>query len=191
MPKLSTDYSKTIMYKLICNDLNITECYVGHTTNFIKRKYNHKSSCKNVKDIGHKFKVYEIIRANGGWDNWTMVMIEEYPCNNSLEATKRERELLEELQSKLNSNTPAQTREEWCKNNKDILKEKDKEKYNKNREKIKERANNYYKNNKDIISNKNKEIIECSCGCKITKSCLSNHLKSKIHQNYLSSVLTT
>jgi hypothetical protein len=42
MPKKPTDYSKTILYKLVCNDLNITECYVGHTTHFVKRRANIK-----------------------------------------------------------------------------------------------------------------------------------------------------
>jgi len=43
MPKVPTDYSKTIIYKIVCNDLNVNECYIGHTTNFIKRKGQHKS----------------------------------------------------------------------------------------------------------------------------------------------------
>jgi len=34
MPKTEIDYSSTIIYKLVCNDLNITDNYVGHTTNF-------------------------------------------------------------------------------------------------------------------------------------------------------------
>ena len=31
MPKKIIDYSKTIIYKIVCNDLTITEVYVGHT----------------------------------------------------------------------------------------------------------------------------------------------------------------
>ena len=38
------DYSKTIIYKICCNDENITECYIGHTTEFNNRKYKHKNS---------------------------------------------------------------------------------------------------------------------------------------------------
>ena len=43
MPRKEINYSKTIFYRLVCNDVNISECYVGHTTNFIKRKQLHKS----------------------------------------------------------------------------------------------------------------------------------------------------
>jgi len=34
MPIRATDYSKTIIYKLVCNDPNVMEMYVGHTTDF-------------------------------------------------------------------------------------------------------------------------------------------------------------
>jgi len=42
MPKKEIDYSNTIIYKIVCRDLNIKECYVGHTTNFTKQKTNIK-----------------------------------------------------------------------------------------------------------------------------------------------------
>jgi hypothetical protein len=38
MPKTIIDYSKCVMYKIVCNDLEITDIYVGHTTNFTRRK---------------------------------------------------------------------------------------------------------------------------------------------------------
>jgi hypothetical protein len=34
MPKTNIDYSNSIVYKIVCNDLNILFCYVGSTTNF-------------------------------------------------------------------------------------------------------------------------------------------------------------
>jgi hypothetical protein len=34
MPCKPVDYSRTLMYKLVCNDLNITDVYTGHTTDF-------------------------------------------------------------------------------------------------------------------------------------------------------------
>ena len=49
MPKTPMDYSKTIIYKIVCNDLSIKECYVGHTTDMTKRKCSHKYSCNNMK----------------------------------------------------------------------------------------------------------------------------------------------
>ena len=47
MPRKEINYQKTIIYKIVSKDLNFTDVYVGHTTNFTKRKENHKSDCKN------------------------------------------------------------------------------------------------------------------------------------------------
>ena len=86
------DYSKTIIYKIVCNDLNITDVYVGHTTNFISRKARHKSNCNNINGNEYYFKIYNTIRNNGGWDNWSIIEIENVrDCNDINEACTRER----------------------------------------------------------------------------------------------------
>ena len=36
------DYNNTEMYYLCCKDIEISDIYVGHTTNFYKRMKNHK-----------------------------------------------------------------------------------------------------------------------------------------------------
>jgi hypothetical protein len=107
MPKKEVDYSKTIIYKIVCNDLNIKDCYVGHTTNFIKRKSSHKN-----KSSKYNLNVYHFIRENGGWDNWTMIEIEKYPCKDSNEARTKERYWYEELKANLNMCKPIMTKEE-------------------------------------------------------------------------------
>ena len=112
MPKTPMDYSKTIIYKIVCNDLTIKECYVGHTTNMTERKCAHKSRCNNEKNEAHNRKIYQIIRENGGWDNWSMVLVEKFPCKDKFEACKREREVYEELDAKMNMVRPYRTQEE-------------------------------------------------------------------------------
>ena len=42
MPKENIDYSKTIIYKIVCKDIDIEDCYVGSTTDFVRRKSEHK-----------------------------------------------------------------------------------------------------------------------------------------------------
>ena len=69
MPKTAIDYSKTVMYKIVCRDPNIKEIYVGHTVNFIKRKSRHHGSCNCESDKAYNLKIYQCIRANGGWNN--------------------------------------------------------------------------------------------------------------------------
>ena len=109
MPRLEIKYEDTIMYKIVCNDLNIKDLYVGQTTNFTVRKGAHKRTCRNEKGKCYNLKVYQFIRANGGWDNFSMVEIEKYSCEDSKEAHARERFWIESLNATLNSYIPART----------------------------------------------------------------------------------
>ena len=57
MPLYTTNYTKTIMYKICCNDLNIKDIYIGHTTDFKTRKSSHKSRCNNPNNKQYNFNV--------------------------------------------------------------------------------------------------------------------------------------
>jgi len=103
MSKKITDYSNTIIYKIYCKDEYITDIYVGHTTNFIKRKYGHKIACNNEKN---DLKIYKIMRENGGWDNWNMIEIAKYNCKDLTEARIKENEHCNQLKATLNSCPP-------------------------------------------------------------------------------------
>jgi hypothetical protein len=177
MPRLPMDYSRTIIYKIVCNDLKIKDCYVGATTEFTKRKNSHKHRYNEINEI----KVYQFIRANGGWDNWTMVMIEEYPCKSKLESDMRERYWLEILKAELNNNVPNRTKQERYEDNKIETLEKAKEYRQENKELIKERDAKKYQNNKENINQKAKEKITCECGLICNKSSKSKHQKTKKH----------
>jgi hypothetical protein len=153
MPRKEIDYSQTIIYKIVCNDLNITDCYVGHTTSFKDRKRSHKSRC--IKN--YPFFIYKTINNNLGWDNWSMIEIEKYPCNNSNEARARERFWYEELSAKLNTKCPTlniekqyqtskEYHKEWYKNNQEWIKNYREE----NRDKINQQKRIYY-NKKKLI----------------------------------------
>jgi hypothetical protein len=81
MPRLPVDYSNTCFYKIVCKDLNITDIYVRHTTDFTKRKYNHKHICSESNHKDHDLYVYRFIRENGGWENFDMVLLDRHTCN--------------------------------------------------------------------------------------------------------------
>lgn len=162
MPKIPIDYSKNVIYKLVCNDLNVKDIYVGHTTNFIDRKRSHKHNCHNENSSKYyHLKVYEVIRANMGWDNWSMILVEEYPCENRLQAEQRERYWLETLGATLNYNVPSRNKKEYYQQNKEYLKEKNKEYYQQNAEEIikkkKEYQKEYRQQNAEKIIKKKKE----------------------------------
>lgn len=168
MPKIEPDYSNTIIYKLCCNDPTITDIYIGHTTNFVQRKHGHKRSCYNEKDKKYKQYVYEFIRNNGGWDNWSMIEIENVNCKNKREAEALEHYWIEKLHALLNSNKPyAMCKEEpklykhfWYEEKKNYILQKAKEHYEENKEHKLEYQKQYAEENKEEIADYQKQYRE-------------------------------
>ena len=130
-----TDYSNACIYKIVCKDTNVKEIYVGSTSNFKRRGWDHKGNCNNPKLHKYNYKVYKYIRANGNWDNWEVVKI----CDVADITNKEELEIVEteyyySLGATLNTLVPgkrigSKQRKEYQKNY-DIKYQKD------NREKI-------------------------------------------------------
>jgi hypothetical protein len=85
MPRLNTDYTRTVIY-MIKHIENEELIYIGSTTDFTKRKYSHKRDCMKQKVL----KVYEMINKNGGWDSFKMIQIKEFPYANKREAEAEE-----------------------------------------------------------------------------------------------------
>tara|TARA_R110000782_G_C14526324_1_gene381754 strand:+ start:75 stop:566 length:492 start_codon:yes stop_codon:yes gene_type:complete len=154
MSQKKVDYSKSIIYKLCCKNPTIEEIYIGSTTNMRKRKSNHKTDCHNENTFYKKYNCYkyEFIRNNGGFENWDMIMIEEYNCNSKRELEKRERYWIDELKPVLNSIKSFTTKEEQKKCRKEYCET--------NKKKIKETTKQYKEKNKETLKNKNKEYRE-------------------------------
>ena len=106
MPKVEIDYSNTIFYKIYCVTPEITDTYIGHTTNFVQRKYAHKQSCTNNKCLGYTCKLYNYIREHGGWNNWIMEIIAVHNCEDHYSARMLEQEYFKEYNATLNSIEP-------------------------------------------------------------------------------------
>ena len=136
------DYSKTVIYKIVCKDTNVKEIYVGHTTEFVKRKSSHKRCCNNKNSKKNNIKVYKIIRENGGFENFDMIEVEKYPCDNLKDAITREGYWYKILKGTLNSCVPGRSRDDYkvlyLANNKDKIKETTRVYYENNQDKIKE-----------------------------------------------------
>jgi hypothetical protein len=94
-------YKNTVIYKICCKDETVTDTYIGHTTNFDRRKLEHIQSCKLSP-----MKVYEYIRNHGGWDNWDMVILEKYTCKSLGHACRLEWIWWNRLDGSLNSHAP-------------------------------------------------------------------------------------
>ena len=212
MPK-SDDYSKTIIYKIFCKNENIIDIYIGHTVNLVARIRRHKCSCNKENNKYYNLKVYQCIRENGGWDNWSIIEIDKCFCLDLKEAKIIEREYIKKFNATLNMIIPSRKKDELYYLNKDKVKEKNKEYYYKNKDKIseqgkeyriknkeiiserrknnrnvikeKEKAKEYYIKNKDKVKEKNKDKITCVCGLTLSYSSLSRHKKSIQHMQFM------
>lgn len=199
MPKQPIDYSKCIIYKIVSNNPEVREIYVGSTTDFKSRKNQHKKHSQYEND---NIKLYKTIRDNGGWDNYSMIPIIEYPCENRIQLLIKEEEYRKEFNAELNMfkcyvGLPKKEYiKEYTKENVEKILEKQKEYREKNADKLNEKSKSYYNENKEKINekmkhnyNKNKEKINekiiCECGITHLKRIKSSHIKSKFHQDFI------
>ena len=150
MPKLPINYENACIYEIVCKDVNITERYVGSTTNLIQRRLAHTTACNNEKGKKYNRYVYQFIRDNGSFENWDVVLIEQViDCKDKETLHKRERYYIEEKKAELNKCIPLRTYKERYEENKEVILEHRKEYYENNKEKVAEYNKKRYENNKD------------------------------------------
>lgn len=161
------DYSKGLIYTIkSCDDL-----YVGSTTNFTKRKYQHKSAIKEGAS-----KLYQKIRDNEC--RWDMKPYKEFPCENKIQLEIEEERVRCELNANLNS---------FSCSGKDMVNYKQyQQQYHKQyqkQEKYKEKSK--IKGEKWREQNNTKEKVICECGCSVCRGFLTEHKKTKKHQKLI------
>ena len=160
------NYASSIIYKLCCNNSEITDIYIGSTTNFVKRKQQHKSNCINTNSKDYNYNVYQFIRANGGWSSWNMVEVERYNAIDKRNLLTRERYWLETLKATLNSKIPTRT-----------MQEQQKQYRIENKQELSAYHKQYRIDNKQALLAK----ITCVCGASTNKSGKAQHMKTKKH----------
>ena len=195
MPKVITDYSKTVIYK-IQHQEKPEMLYIGSTTNFVKRKSQHKNRCDNEDDKRHNLKLYKLIRDNGGLECFKMLEIKKFPCENRTEAHQEEDRVYLEMKANMNDRRPHRNKKQYTVDNVEKKAEYDrnyrkinnekikdyKKKYAKdNAEKIKEHRKQYYVKNREKFLEYSKQKLTCECGIIITRQSVSDHKKSKKH----------
>ena len=63
----------THIYKLRCKDTNVKESFIGHAAQ--------PKSCQSIHKNKSNYsngKLYQSIRENGGWDNWSFTVLEKF-----------------------------------------------------------------------------------------------------------------
>ena len=137
MPRSAiSDY---IFYKFACLDSSVDLRYVGSTADWKQRKRSHKHDCNNENGKKYNTKVYTLIRANGGWDNFKMIEIGKQEQITLREAEYIEEQYRVELNANMNTRSCFLTEEQ----KKEYHKEKNKEWRENNPEHIKEYNKKY------------------------------------------------
>ncbi len=184
MPRTPKDYSKCAFYRLVCRDITVTECYVGHSTNVVKRRNKHKSASHNEKAKGYNLSVYKFLRAHGGFANWQLLVIEQLAMADGIAAALRERHWTEHFKATLNSNVQGRTDAEYYA---DHVEEKAAygAKYHvDHREESLKRFAAYSKAHEARL----KEKHDCACGGKYVTNSKSKHNKTARHVAYLAAL---
>jgi len=153
MPQV--DYSKIVIYKIQHQELDEL-LYVGSTTHFGNRKRQHKGNCYNPNGKSYNSKLYSTIRDNGGWDEFNMVIVKEFPCENKRQAEAEEDKCIREMKSSLNMRKAYITKEE----KQEYFKKYNKDFYQQNRERILQQTKEYNKDNIERKKEYNKEYEE-------------------------------
>ena len=180
MPLTPINYANTIIYRIFSD--NCDYVYVGSTTDITRRRCDHKRHCNTETNKSH-YKVYQTIRENGGWNEFKMLEIEEYPCENSKQAQKREQYWIDHYKANLNSRksfggeTKQESKKQYILEHKDEKKAYDKIRRTEYAEEIKQKKAEYYKLHKEELNQK----FTCECGAIVTKQYLSRHKKTKKH----------
>jgi hypothetical protein len=193
MPRKEINYQNTVIYKIQHTEKDDL-LYVGHTTDFTKRKNNHKCKCTNPNSSRYNIKLYTMIRENGGWDMFKMIEIIKFPCNDHNEACAEEDKIMREMKANLNTISSVFDHEKLKLKNK-----RADEKRNKTPERIEYRKK-YYEDNRDRIKAQKKiydeescgkmtkqtsDLVQCECGCFVqrkTKGSLK-HTQSQRHKD--------
>jgi hypothetical protein len=145
-------YSQSKIYRMVCNITGVQ--YIGSTClpTLAKRLAYHRKHYKeflnNTKNFITSFKILEN-------NDYSIILIEEYPCETKEQLLARERFHIENNVC-VNKNIPTRTLKEWKEDNKEYNKEYREQ----NKEKIKQKNKEYREQNKEIIKQKNKEYRE-------------------------------
>lgn len=182
---MTNKYSKGLIYKICCKDPEISEIYIGSTCNFSSRKSKHRSACRNVSDPKHNLPVYQFIRNCGGFQNWSFIQIEKYATDTKEDLLFRERHWIEQLKPSLNKFKPIVTQLEWKQyfhqnylENKERIVEKQKIRYENNKESILAYSREYGKR-RDVMDRRIVKI-ECDICSKLISKCnMAKHKRIK------------
>ena len=99
----SPDYSQGKIYKIVYKE-DETQFYIGATAKvYVSNRISlHRLRSKERTEN----KLYKFINEHGGWNNFSIQIIEYYPCKSLVELNKREAHWIHEIKPTLNTIAP-------------------------------------------------------------------------------------
>ena len=135
------NYLNGKVYRIVCNESGCQ--YIGSTTiNLAARLSQHKKLFKDGKSGTSK-----LVLENG---NFSIVLLEDYPCERKEQLLARERHFIETLDC-VNKKIPLRTQSEWYEDNKEKIIEHQMIWNNNNREKLADYQKRYRNRNKNVV----------------------------------------
>ena len=183
------DYSLGKIYRLVCNETGLQ--YVGHTTEkyLSNRKAKHTGHYKAwiSGDENHAYYTAMEVMKSG---NYSIVLIENYPCKSENELAGCERYWIENLEC-VNKVIPTRTKHEYYEEHKDAIVSRSKAYHENNRavrlEQMKAYRDDHKQEKKESDKNYRQQRVTCECGSEISKAHTADHRKTKKHQGFLAS----
>jgi hypothetical protein len=152
-----TNYSNGKIYKIVGGD----ECYIGSTTKarLCQRMTAHRSDYLKWKNGERHFVSSYHLFDKYGVENCVIELIELYPCNSKDELNAREGMYIKS-ETCVNRNIAGRSIQAYYQDNKEKLKDYQKQHYEQNKETVLEVQRTYYQNNKEKIKDYQKQHTE-------------------------------
>ena len=169
------EYKNGKIYQIVCNITR--EVYIG-------------STCCSLEE---RLRLHKIIRAECcskqiiERGDYYIELLETYPCETKHELLLKETEYQKNIKC-INKVMACRSKQEWIKDNKEIILQKTKEYFKDNKEIILQRNKEYRDANKELISQRHKIKVECECGSIIRVTDLAKHKRTQKHLKYISTL---
>lgn len=191
-----SSYANGKIYKIVCNITG--KCYIGSTVETLndrlsKHLYDYKMY---KKDPNYKYlSSYQVLES----ENYTISLVENFPCSNRHELWVREYEHVKKNDC-VNQQAPIRSKKQYYEDNKEErlaygrkykqrhkeeLKEKNKIYVEKNKDKILQKQKQYYQDNIEKFKEYRSAKFQCECGGHYTRFHKTRHLNSQKHLNFI------
>ena len=192
-------YQNGKIYKIV--DVGYNKCYIGSTCESLsKRMERHRKCYKLYQHNGKVDTRARLLFEEFGVENCKIELIENYACESKEELLRKEGQFIQCMEC-VNKCVAGRTPQEYKQQHKEHYKQLQKERYEKNKNVIKQTARDYwhthkeerheyqkqhYQQNKNEINKTRREDrFLCECGSSCSRHQKQRHFKTSKHQEWL------